>query len=244
MEALPSFQTMKGMMYRQRRLRQPPAPQAAAEIEMSKHYETTLNGKRSSIFKEMLNGQIAMCSATRKHIKLLSPTREVFLDGTFFACPALFTQIVTLSIQVSRVHVIVAYFFLKGWSYQTYQTAFALYVDMAHRRGYEFSSLVYVRSDFEHALIQALQAVFHPAQHRRCNFHFGQCIWRQVQHPGLTQIYREDRHFRSFIRKCVSLSFLPVEPSDRDLQLAWQMLKEDVPQLDPVKQFIVHFERT
>ncbi|XP_064483521.1 uncharacterized protein LOC135396466 isoform X1 [Ornithodoros turicata] len=244
LEALPSFDTMKGIMYRQRRLNHRSAPRTAAGIVLTEHYERTVHGKRFVLYKEMLNGEVAMCFATQKHIKLLSRAQEVFVECTSFACPALFTQVVTFSIQVSSAHVIVAYFFLKGRSYQTYQTAFALFVEMAQQMGYEFSSLVYVRSDFEQALIQALEAVFHPAQHRGCHFHFGQCIWRQVQHLGLTQLYREDRHFCSFIRNCVSLAFLPAEPDEGEVRTAWQMLKEKVPQVDSVQQFLVYFEQT
>ncbi|XP_064483524.1 uncharacterized protein LOC135396466 isoform X2 [Ornithodoros turicata] len=144
LEALPSFDTMKGIMYRQRRLNHRSAPRTAAGIVLTEHYERTVHGK----------------------------------------------------------------------------------------------------SDFEQALIQALEAVFHPAQHRGCHFHFGQCIWRQVQHLGLTQLYREDRHFCSFIRNCVSLAFLPAEPDEGEVRTAWQMLKEKVPQVDSVQQFLVYFEQT
>ena len=41
-------------------------------------------------------------------------------------------------------------------------------------------------------------------------FHFGQCIWRQIQSLGLRKKYLEDKSFHFNVKKLIALAFVPV----------------------------------
>jgi hypothetical protein len=43
-----------------------------------------------------------------------------------------------------------------------------------------------------------------------CLFHFGQCLWREVQSLGLQDKYSNDDKFRMNVKKLKALAFVPV----------------------------------
>ena len=43
-----------------------------------------------------------------------------------------------------------------------------------------------------------------------CLFHFGQCLWRQIQSLGLQTKYTNDDKFRVNVKKLMGLAFVPV----------------------------------
>ncbi|CAN7945386.1 unnamed protein product, partial [Ixodes hexagonus] len=133
---------------------------------------------------------------------------EVFVDGTFFSCPSLFYQMLTISVVKERCSFNVAYFLRPGKSRDVYVQAFehcrAALTDLNLSVSFDL-----VRTDFELALIQAILFVFPGARHRGCHFHFSQAIWRKVQELGLSKAYRLDTSVAGFVRKMISLAFVP-----------------------------------
>ena len=68
-----------------------------------------------------------------------------------------------------------------------------------------------VLSNFEQALINALQLNFPTAEHRDCYYHYSQAIWQKVQDLGLQELYRsEDGILKSFVQK--HTCFVPLPP--------------------------------
>ena len=53
-----------------------------------------------------------------------------------------------------------------------------------------------------------------------CLFHFGQCVWRQVQALGLQTKYKA---FNLSVRKLIALAFLPIV----DVVRAFDMLSDE-----------------
>jgi len=43
-----------------------------------------------------------------------------------------------------------------------------------------------------------------------CLFHFGQCLWREIQSLGLLNKYTNDDKFRTNVKKLMGLAFVPV----------------------------------
>ena len=43
-----------------------------------------------------------------------------------------------------------------------------------------------------------------------CFFHFGQCIWREIQSLGLQNKYINDEKFRINVKKLMDLAYVPV----------------------------------
>lgn len=63
--------------------------------------------------------------------------------------------------------------------------------------------------DFEIAQIIAFKNIFDKSTVRGCYFHFTQIIWRWIQQLGLVIEYKNFVIFKEFIRKLISLCFLP-----------------------------------
>lgn len=133
---------------------------------------------------------------------------EAYADGMFFACPALFYQLLTISTLRGGASYNVAYFLLPGKSKDVYVVALTHFKEKLDTLGLPLS-LSRVRTDFELELIQAFAFVFSGTQHLGCHFHFGQAIWRKVQEIGLAKAYKDDPLVKSFLRKTISLALVP-----------------------------------
>lgn len=72
----------------------------------------------------------------------------------------------------------------------------------------EFKPL-YIISDFETGAIHAAKDHFVSAQTQGCYFHFGQSIWRKIQHVGLQTKYSTDPMFALKMRQILALAFVP-----------------------------------
>ncbi|XP_064463030.1 uncharacterized protein LOC135373906 isoform X2 [Ornithodoros turicata] len=234
LQSLSSYNTIQGIIYREKRRNQPPLPQTAADLQLSGHYSETVNGRRFLLFSEENNGQCTLCFSTEEHLLLLAESHEVFVNGTFFTCPHIFGQILTISVDKDGKHLIVAFFLMPGRSRDIYERAFQRLLQEMQDQDLALS-LDLTRSDFEQALIGALQAVFMSARHRGCHFHYGQAVWRNVQACGLAATYTQNENLRVFVRKTVSLAFV---------RMAWGLLKATAPQVLGMGAFVAYFQNT
>jgi hypothetical protein len=69
-------------------------------------------------------------------------------------------------------------------------------------------------------------------------FHFGQCIWRQVQSLGLKKKYQEDKPFNCKVRKLLALAFVPI----LDVIKAFELVADDFD--DDAEDLLDYFEKT
>lgn len=168
-----------------------------------------------------------------------SVKRSAFIDGTFFSCPSLFYQLTTISIVKDGCSFNVAYFLLPGKYRDVYVEAFEHFRNAVVRPNLSVS-LQLVRTDFEIALLQALLFILPGTRHRGCHFHFSQAIWRNVQELGLSAAYRSDLLVAGFVRKMISLAFIP--PSF--VRVAWGSLKLVAPSNVEIPRLILYFEDT
>lgn len=82
-----------------------------------------------------------------------------------------------------------------------------------------------ILTDFEAGTIKSVKGILPNATHKGkniyysitliivllgCLFHFGQCVWRQVQSKGLATKYQEDEIFRLNVKRLIALAFLPL----------------------------------
>ena len=134
-----------------------------------------------------------------------------------------------------------AYCLLPNKTRETYERVFELLKQKCADLDIEFHPTS-VMSDFELAIIQAIQLAFPQTIPKGCYFHFCQCLTRQVQALGMQVRYREEQEIRTFIRKTAALAFVPV----RYIRLAWQAIKAEAPN-EPgtcIADFIAYFEQT
>ncbi len=69
-------------------------------------------------------------------------------------------------------------------------------------------------------------------------FHFGQCVWREVQSCGLKKKYHEDKCFHLNVKKLIAIAFVPV----KDVIDAFELLENEFD--DDADEFIYYFEKT
>ena len=61
-----------------------------------------------------------------------------------------------------------------------------------------------IKLDFEAAVISVIHKLCADSVFTGCNFHFNQCMWRQIQIISLTVEYKEDKQVRPTCRMCVA----------------------------------------
>ena len=66
-----------------------------------------------------------------------------------------------------------------------------------------------------------------------CNFHFQQCLWREVQRLGMVTEYRDFTEVRRHIRMCAALAYLPPENVDD----GWLSIMEASPVSENICKF-------
>lgn len=69
-------------------------------------------------------------------------------------------------------------------------------------------------------------------------FHFGQCIWRNIQNLGFKKKYQEHSSFHLKVRKLIALAFVPV----LDVIKAYETMVDVFD--DDDETFLDYFEKT
>ena len=91
--------------------------------------------------------------------------------------------------------------------------------------------------DFEQAMIASIQMNFPEAQISGCNFHFNQCMWRNLQNFGLTADYTNNEEIRLHIRMCAALAYLPID----DVEDGWICTQQTSPNHEKLTRFYDYF---
>ncbi|KAG0443410.1 hypothetical protein HPB47_014952 [Ixodes persulcatus] len=237
MAELPTFESVRSTMYREKKKRQPSLPRNMAEINLGRLYMETLDKRDFLLFDISISAGRIFLFCTQELLFHFAEVVEVFIDGTFFSCPSLFHQLLTISAVKEGVSFNMAYFLLPGKSREVYVAAFTNFKAVFDALRAPLLLNV-VRTDFELALIQAFLFVFPGIRHRGCHFHFSQAIWRKVQDLGLSKAYQEDTSVTLFVRQTNSLTFVP----PTFVRVAWRSLKATAPQAPGVPQLILYFE--
>ena len=209
-------QSCRTQMYRRRRQNLPPLPESIQDIAFEGEWTTTLSGETFLLHKD----DKSLIFTTEQNLRLLSQSTTVFMDGTFKSCPRLFSQLYSIHGSY-RDHVIpLVYCLLCEKSRATYHAVFNKIRDRMAELDLTFSPATFI-TDFESAIIPALQHNFPASTHQGCYFHFTQAIWRQVQTTGLQQAYDSDERVYSSVRGLITLAFLPlitIRPAFQELE--------------------------
>ena len=115
--------------------------------------------------------------ATASNLTLLKECDELFVDGTFKVCPAVFHQLYTFHVKLPEGKTVPAVFsLLPAKSSATYRRLLDVVVSAID--GFH-AQIVHV--DFKVAMIRELELAFPAAGILGCSFHFNECIWRNIQ---------------------------------------------------------------
>jgi hypothetical protein len=215
---LPSYDSLRSAMRRERAIGVPKLPKTRAEIVLQEEWSHTRNGDNFVIPNTDATNDILMFS-TSKNLENLVQCKTVYIDGTFKTCPKLYTQLFTMHGLYIDTVVPLVYVLLSDKRSDTYYKVLNSIRDAVSGLGLVFNPET-ILSDFEAGFIDAIRKQFPNATHSGCHFHFAQAIWRKIQDGGLVVLYRLDAEVCRFVQSCVALAFVPAaEVTDQFEQL-------------------------
>ena len=87
---------------------------------------------------------------------------------------------------------------------------------------------VFILTDFESRLQQALKLNFSDSIIKGCWFHFSQAILRKVTALGMKTKYLSDHSFKYWINRFIALALVPLDK----IKDAFEIILNSVPELD------------
>ena len=229
---LPSLQTT---LQRSRRKRLPPMPSTIDDVCLTGDWARTLKGEPFVLGSE----DNIHVLATDTNVTFLAEADELYMDGTFKVSPRLFYQVFMVHAFKHGKQFPFAYCLLPNKTKETYVKCLSILskgMDDLHLR----ATFERVTTDFEIAMIQAIQEVFPSASTKGCFFHYSQAVWRKVQNLGLQEEYRSNLDLSRFVSKILALSLCPV----RFVRVAWSAIKAAAPQVSNINELCRYFENT
>ena len=177
--------------------------------------------------------------STEHNLELLAQAEKIYVDGTFQICPRVFYQIFSLHAFKNGRQFPLVYCLLPRKSRTVYLRALELIKQKSEDLGHTLAP-VEVLTDFELAIIQAVELTFPTTEVKGCFFHFAQALSRKISILGLQPAYRQNQDVSKFVRQTVALAFVP----RRFVHLAWQAIKVTAPAIDKMDEFVAYFEET
>ena len=148
--------------------------------------------------------------ATEEGLRLLASSSTWFMDGTFSTAPAIFVQLYVISATIGTTCASCVYAFLAGKTEAIYTEMLGAVVTAFTSLGFNGDPTTII-TDFEHAVISAVQVVLGPHVRRQGYFfHLTQSTWRKIQELGLAAHYRSDAAEKHFCGMLDGLAFLPL----------------------------------
>ena len=172
---------------------------------------------------------------TASNLDLLSQKCVWFCDGTF-DCAPVNSQLYTIHVLITENKTLPLLYCLSGSKdEETYDIIFTF---IKQSRSLNVSSIMI---DYEQAAIKAIKKNFPEVVINGCFFHFGQCLWRNLQSRGLQAWYREAEN-AFLIKQIQALAFAPPEDVCSLFNNLVQSL--DLQAYEILSDFLVYFETT
>ena len=124
----------------------------------------------------------------------------MYVDGTFQIYPRLFYQVFSLHAFKNGRQFPLVYCLLPGKSCTVYLRALEIIKQKTEDLGYTLAP-VEVLTDFELAIIQAVELTFPTTEVKGCFFHFAQALNRKISTLGLQPAYRQNQDVSKFVRQ-------------------------------------------
>ncbi|XP_060560917.1 uncharacterized protein LOC132720740 [Ruditapes philippinarum] len=150
-----------------------------------------------------------MC-ATADQLQILKQATRWFIDGTFKLVKRPFYQLMSIHAFVrkddSAKQVPLVYVLMSRRSKEDYVAVLTSLPRILGQPQVQWFML-----DFEAAAWQAIRHVFPSCVLKGCVFHWNQRLYRKIQAEGLATSYQDKQDKHEFLRKVMSLPFLPSE---------------------------------
>lgn len=221
-DIVPTYQSVCSILKRERAQSLPTLPKFQSEIDLSGEWAQSLDGEAFVVPSDRKD---MIIFATRSKLLALGRCETIYVDGTFKTCPRLFKQLFTIHGLFGRCVVPLVYVLLSDKSAKTYYELLGLLRDAVSEAGATLNPRN-VLSDFESGFVTAISRQFPNAKHSGCHFHFGQALWREMQHLKLTRACRVDLDIKTFFQSCVALAFVP----EGEVVDQFELLLADLPE--------------
>ena len=235
----PSFSSLTTILKLQKSDDIPKLPKAKVDINLTGEWTVNLEGLRFLLETTAENDMIIF--ATDANLRRLSACDTVYMDGTFKACPKLYSQLFTIHGLHNGYVVPLVFVLLSSKKSDAYYKLFNKLRDAIAANG-EILNPKLIVTDFESGLIDAIKKQFPNALHLGCLFHYTQAVWRHVQAYGLVRSFRKEAEIGKFIKLMMALEFVPedevIDQAERCLN---DLTQEGRQKLD---EFILYFWST
>ena len=208
--------SLESSLYHHRRKLQPKIPKTAAEfLEMldSSGYEANLLGS------VQVGDQLAVLFLPTAMKEVLSTCQEISFDGTFYCCPAQFSQIFTVFAVVGEYTFPCCTVLMTAKSQELYEAVFAKLLESVPTM-----QPVLAIGDFEQASGNAIKTIFPDIRVSGCSFHFMQATLRMARKQGLDNAFKTNARFRKLLKRMMHSNFLPANQIPQALDV---LLREE-----------------
>jgi hypothetical protein len=157
-------------------------------------------------------------------------------DGTFKVVPTIFFQLYSIHFEQSGgITPAGVYCLLPNKARVTYDRVMKILKELMPS-----ANPSRIITDFESAAMNAFHVSYPTAEISGCYFHLCQSIMRKVSDVGLKHDYETDNEIRGFLRCLTALSHVP----QCDVEGAFDVLVQDMPNDDKVNEVVQYFEHT
>lgn len=154
-------------------------------------------------------GRRHLIFATDDQLRLLRKAKSWYIDQAFKFCQEPFKQLLTISAFVSSEddvkQVPLVFVLMSGSEKKDYRKVMKKILALLPSA----PSVRQITAVFEQVLWSVLQRLFPNAAIKGCVFHWNQAAWRTIQELELQKAYNSDKETNLFLRKVLSLPFLP-----------------------------------
>lgn len=210
-EAVPTFSSLETILRRRRSEAFPPTPASIDDVIIQGEWAVTwLDVQHLSLLDNQWGIAVFM---TDRYARFLGECDTIFVDGTFRTAPRPYHQLLTIHGLYRGTVIPLCFALLSGKTIGHYRQVLAHVAAQVNLKCHRPWNPVNAISDFEVALVAALQTELPQTRVRGCYFHFAQSLWRKVTELGLVTHYRDNssggRRLRKIVQKTMAIGFLP-----------------------------------
>lgn len=214
---LPSSMSIKKNIQRIRRARNPQllTPSSLNEMIIPEPFTKTLRDEQFLLYDSNSRTNRFLVFSTMENLRRLSTCRIWLGDGTFSSVPSVFQQLYTIhgglvrdsegNEEMSFKSVPLVYVLTPSKRTSVYRKILKCLIEKTD--GY-LEPEVFV-SDYESALIKAVQEVFPDVSMQGCHFHFSQCIVRAIGDVHQKSRYNTNEEYAHHVKMLIALAYVP-----------------------------------
>ncbi|XP_071088042.1 uncharacterized protein [Haliotis cracherodii] len=180
----------KSGLYRRRRKTTPALPRSLTRVDLPDTLKTT-DGQRFLCIDDGQDDRI-LCFATDLNFRYLQQLTSLYMDGTFYSCPALWDQLYVIHGLIGTKMTQFVFCVLPNRRRKTYARLFDRFKVVVQEVTNHPLAPETIQTDFEAAAIRAEEDSSPNTDIRGCFSHSTQSIWKKVQQLEMVNQYRDN----------------------------------------------------